>query len=303
MPMGQGGRTYSAPAGRLPVNPAGEQAEDVNKAIKELQKHSQTLLNLRQDRDANEIANYAATLEQARDLVMATKKGRPGESVGTARKNDGPSVTYHLQARLSVPSRPDDQVVEIARLELEPDFYYKAVPVLTPHVYRQAALVNTSKHVLLPGEATMYHGSDFVGRMALPLVAVGEELTVGFGAEPQLQVTRQMTDKQRAMQGGNQVLKFDYRILVSSYKAEKVKVQVWDRLPHAESEAMVVDLLKSSPEVCKDPLYAREERANNLLRWDLLVEPGSRGEKAARVEYEFKLQLDKQATFGSFQTR
>jgi len=175
--------------------------------------------------------------------------------------------------------------------------------VLSPHVYRQADLVNGSKYVLLPGEATMYHGGDFVGRMALPLVAIGEQFTVGFGAETQLQVQRQMLDRSRSMQAGNQVLKYDYRILVSSYKAEKVRVQVWDRLPVAEKEAMGVTLGKATPALCKDPLYEREERSNNLLRWDVEVDPDMRGEKALKISYDFQLELDKQATLGTFQTK
>src|SRR5262249_35548675 len=145
--------------------------------------------------------------------------------------HEGQSVTYHLDAHLTVPSRNDEQVLEVARLNMEPDYFYKAVPVLTRHVYRLANLSNKSKYVLLPGEATMYQGTDFVGRMDLPLVAIGEQFTVGFGVDPQLQVARQLLDKGRAMQGGNQVLRYDYRILVSSYKAQPVSVQVWDRLP------------------------------------------------------------------------
>ena len=171
----------------------------------------------------------------------------------------GPSVTFRLRDRLTLPSRNDEQVLEIARLELTPKFYYKAVPVLTPQVYRLADLVNTTDYVLLPGEATMYHGADFVGRMNLPLVAIGEQFTAGFGSDPQLQVQRQMMDKSRAMQGGNQVLKFEYRILLSSYKPERVKVQVWDRLPAAENETMGVSLVKAAPELCRDPMYLREE--------------------------------------------
>ena len=149
----------------------------------------------------------------------------------------------------------------------------------------------------------MYNGTDFVGRMNLPLVAIGETFTAGFGAEPQLQVSRQMMDKSRAMQGGNQVLKFEYRILVNSYKAEKVKVQVWDRLPHAENETMGVNLVKSTPEVSKDPLYLREERPNNLLRWDVELESTMNGEKALSVQYEFKLELDRTMNIGSFLSR
>src|SRR5207247_1975287 len=106
----------------------------------------------------------------------------------------------------------------------------------TSHVYRLADLTNRSKYVLLPGEATMYEGTDFVGQMTLPLVAIGEQFTVGFGVDPQLQVQRQMIDKSKTTQGGNQALRYEYRILVNSYKKEPVRLQVWDRLPHAESE-------------------------------------------------------------------
>jgi hypothetical protein len=139
--------------------------------------------------------------------------------------------------------------------------------------------------------------------MDLPLVAIGEQFTAGLGVDPQLQVQRQMIDKSRAMQGGNQVLKYDYRILVSSYKAEPVTLQVWDRLPHAENETVGVSLGKAEPEMSSDPVYLREQRPNNLLRWDLKVEPTMSGEKAKVVKYDFKMELDKQMTIGSFQTK
>src|SRR4051794_17646530 len=91
--------------------------------------------------------------------------------------------------------------------------------------------------------------------------------------------------------------------VVSSYKPERVRVQVWDRLPHAESETMGVTLVKATPEVCQDPLYLRQDRPYNLLRWDLEVDPGSNGEKAQAVSYEFKLELDRQLNIGSFQSK
>ena len=138
---------------------------------------------------------------------------------------------------------------------------------------------------------------------SVPLVAIGEQLTVGFGVDPQLQVQRQMIDKSRTTQGGNQALRFEYRILISSYKPEKVKLQVWDRLPHAETETLGVSLVKATPEVSKDPLYLREDKPNNLLRWDLDVEPETNGEKAMMLQYEFKLELDRNMTIGSFQSK
>jgi uncharacterized protein (TIGR02231 family) len=238
--------------------------------------------------------NEAAAWEQTRDLMKTT------EEVALAQKrkwqsnsNEGPSVTYHLAPRLIVPSRNDEQVIEITKLRLEPRYYYKTVPVLASHVYRLADLTNKSDYVLLQGEATMYQGTDFVGRMTMPLVAIGEEFTAGFGVDPQLQIQRQMVEKARTTQGGNQVLTYRYRLQVNSYKGESVKLQVWDRLPHAETETAGITLVKASPEVSKDTLYERESRPQNLLRWDLDVEPNMNGERALAIHYEFRLDLDR----------
>jgi uncharacterized protein (TIGR02231 family) len=243
----------------------------------------------------NTFANEAAALEQGWQLLNVDTRQQD-----LSPEAEGPSVTYHLPAKLSIPSRNDEQVIEVAKIEMTPDYFYKAVPVLTKHVYRLANLTNKSTHVLLPGEATMYVGTDFVGRATLPLVAAGEQFTIGFGVDPQLQVQRQMVDRTRTTQGANQVLKYDYRILVSSYKAEPVKMQVWDRLPHTENEVVGVNLLKAQPEISKDPLYVREERPKNLLRWDVTVEPAMSGEKALAITYDFKLELDKHMQISGF---
>jgi hypothetical protein len=278
--------------------------DNLKKQAEELRQEAQKEFNNKDVMRGNDIQNYAAALDQARDLVVLEgDRGFKGLAPGKMPRNEGPTVTYKLKSRFSVPSRNDEQVIEMARLTLKPDYFYKAVPVLTPCVYRQANLTNDTTYVLLPGEATMYHETDFVGRMRLPLVAIGEQFTIGFGAEPQLQVQRVMMDKSRTMKGGNQILQYEYRILLSSYKPEKVKLQLWDRLPHAENETIGVTLVKATPDVSKDPLYQREERPNNLLRWDLEVDPTMNGEKALSVNYEFKLELDKQMTIGSVQSK
>src|SRR5439155_1996708 len=126
--------------------------------------------------------NTAAALDQSWELFNPEAAVKRGCSLAV---REGPTVTYHLSTRLMVPSRSDEQILEVARIDMPPEYYYKAVPLLTTHVYRLANLKNKSKYVLLPGEATMYLGTDFVGRMDLPLVAIGEEFTAGFGVDPQ----------------------------------------------------------------------------------------------------------------------
>jgi len=259
-------------------------------------------------KEAGRLLNEAAAIEQnldlmrSRDEVLADQKKGKGSSIGPAG-TDGPSVTYHLNSKLTVPSRNDEQVIEVVKLKLAPKYYYKTVPVLNNHVYRLADLCNKSEHILLPGEATMFQGTDFVGRMPMPLVAVGEEFTAGFGVDTQLQVQRQMMDQTRTTAGGNQVLKYEYRILVNSFKNQPVQLQVWDRLPKGETESVGVILVKTTPELCKDGIYLRESRPNNLLRWDVEVPANVNGEKAFAINYEFRMELDRQMAITGFQSK
>jgi hypothetical protein len=269
-----------------------------------LRQQAQVELNGNNSYVGGTIINEAAALEQTDELLNPTavdftdnnKHGIPNAA------REGPSVVYHLKSKLTVPSRNDEQLIEVARIELTPDYFYKAVPILAPHVYRLANLTNKSEYVLLPGEATMYVGKDFVGRMSLPLVAIGEEFVAGFGVDPQLQVARTMVNKTRTVQGANQVYAYDYRLRVSSYKTTAVKLQLWDRLPKADAEAVGVTLVKTSPELSNDPAYVRDEKPENLLRWDLTIAPGMTGEKAKEVNYQFKLEYAREVSIGNFKS-
>jgi uncharacterized protein (TIGR02231 family) len=285
----------TGPAGA--ASPAGD--PDLEEQVRSLRTKAQKDFNQKKAATGLALVNTAAALNQSWELLNQEAAVRRGCSL-TAR--EGPNVAYHLATRLTLPSRVEEQNLEVTRLDLPPDYYYKAVPILTPHVYRLAGLTNTSDYVLLPGEATVYVGPDFVGQMSLPLVAVGEPFTAAFGVDPQLQVQRQMTDWSLSTSGGNQVRRYEYRIRVSSYKPERVRMQVWERLPHADMDTVNVSLLRAAPEVSTDPSYVREQRPNNLLRWDVSVEPGMSGEKALAIDYEFKLEHDRAMSIASFQT-
>ena len=282
-----------------PKGAAQPSVAELEDQIKSLRLKAQKDFNERRQMSGVGLVNTAAAREQSFELFNPEAAVKRGCMLSY---REGPTVNYRIATPLTVASRPDAQVLEVSRTDLKADFFYKAVPILSPHAYRMADMVNKSEHVLLPGEATMYVGTDFVGQMSLPLVAVGESFTAGFGVDPQIQVSRSMIDKMRSTSGGNQLLRYDYRILVSNYKAEKVKLQVWDRLPFAENDSIGVNLLKTTPELSKDALYQREQRPGNLLRWDVTADANTHGEKATPINFEFKLELDRNMTIGGFQT-
>ena len=53
----------------------------------------------------------------------------------------------------------------------------------------------------------------------------------------------------------------------------------------------------------KDAIYLRESRPNNLLRWDVEVPANCNGEKAFAINYEFRMELDRQLAITGFQSK
>src|SRR5262249_45447729 len=119
------------PAGGAQAQSPGE----FGRQAKDLRGRAAAEYNSKKEASGGQLIHDAPALEQCLDLFNPRDdrqaKGRPG-----AGAREGQSVTYHLNSKLSVPSRSEEQVIEVARLELAPDYFYKAVPVLTPHVYR-----------------------------------------------------------------------------------------------------------------------------------------------------------------------
>jgi hypothetical protein len=230
--------------------------------------------------------NREAAHDQAAELRVVAGANGPESPA----ERDNPSVTFAVAGPLDIPSRRDPQLLEVGRIELPAEYYAKAVPVLTPRVYRLAKLTNKSDLVLLPGDATVYVGSDFVGRMRLPLVAAGEPFVAGFGVDPQVQISRRLVHKSRSIQGGNQIYDYEFRLGVRNYHASAVKLQLWDRLPKPEGEAVAVNFVKTSLDLSADALYQRTARMDNLLRWDFNVPAETVGDKTIYLTYEFRLE-------------
>jgi hypothetical protein len=72
-------------------------------------------------------------------------------------------------------------------------------------------------------------------------------------------------------------------------------------MPHSEAQqTIVVTLTTQKPALSEDPLYVRDDKPKNLLRWDVKIDPKQNGEKALAIDYDFKLELDRTVSIGAF---
>ena len=236
---------------------------------------------------------------QIQDLEMAVKEGalRGGAPVGRSGE-EVLSVSYQVPGHISLASRPDRQLVEIATLSLPAQSYNEAAPLLSDFVYRKMVLTNTSDVPLLDGPFSAYLDGEYVGQGSLPLVARGQELAVGLGVDTQLRCRRELVDKTDRVAWGSRIQTYRYRLTLENLKNAAAAVRVLDRIPASKTEDLTVSLEKTSLALSSDSLYVRDLKGNGILRWDLDLPAGSAGAQARQIEYVYELRFAKDKYVG-----
>lgn len=242
------------------------------------------------DDELNRIANELQVLE----LASITKVSRI--SSRNERRNEGISVTYALAGRTSLPSRADQQLIQIATSPLAGEFYRAAIPVLTNAIYEEARVTNTSGLVYLAGPVETYLDGQFVGRADLPTVTAGESFTIGFGSDPALRTYRELVQRDEITQGGNKIVTLRYAMTIDNFAEAPRGVRVFDRLPQAPDGQIRLTLVESSPAPLGTEAANAEREKKGILRWDLDIPANRIGAEAVRIEYVIRLEYDRQMT-------
>ena len=238
------------------------------------------------DEELNRLAGQLQNLDLVNPLDVRRKKA-------AARANEVVSVTYELSGRTTLPSRSDQQLIQIAAVDMAADFYKLAVPVLTNQVYEEASIVNAGDRVLLAGPVMAYMGGKFVGHCEIPTVSVGERFAVGFGIDSTLRAARELVTRDESIQGGNRVVNFTYRLAVENFDAEPAAVRLLDRLPQTKNGDVKLTPGSMGQDLSTDASYLQTDHKNGILRWEVEVPPKSVGPDAWSLEYNFTLEYDK----------
>lgn len=214
----------------------------------------------------------------------------------TAGGDEGISVTYAIASRTSLPSRADQQLIQIDGLRMGAEFYRVAMPVLTRYVYEEAALANSSDRVLLSGPVMTFMDGEFVGHGQIPTVAAGERFTLGLGIDSSLKAVRELVTKTEDIQGGNRVVNLTYKLSVENFGDKPVAVRLLDRLPNTQESEIKLTLVSSGPSLADDEVYLATDRKKGILRWEVEVPANATVNNAFGLEYQVKLEYDKQMT-------
>ncbi len=240
------------------------------------------------DLELNKVADQLQVLE------LLAKDSRKDEEERRVNGHEGIVVTYSMKSRTSLPSRSDTQLIQIDSMGMKSAFYKVAIPVLTNYVYDEATLTNDSKTVLLAGPVASYVGGQFVGNGEITTVAIGQNVTVGFGIDSSLRATRERIEKKEEPQQGNKVVNYTYKIAVENFGTVPANVRIMDRLPTSkDNEVRVTFVDDETVKLSIDKEYLQTERKKGLLRWDVTAPPEKNGSEAFSLTYKMNMEYDK----------
>lgn len=212
-------------------------------------------------------------------------------------QSSGPSVTFTLPRRMTVETDSKSaQRTRIAEFNADVDFAFVAMPVLTEQVFLRGRFANDSAYQLLPGQAGIFMGGDYVGPTMLGSTAPGAKIELFFGADPSLQVSRTMLAKNTGSTGVfGDWLKTSYQFVlkVDNGSSRPVRMELWDRRPVSRSDEIEVSVLHLSTPLSTDARYIADSLPKGLMRWDITVPAHLTGDNAFTVSYDLEIERKK----------
>ncbi len=207
----------------------------------------------------------AAASETTGDFAQADLVA---EEVISIVDTTGTSITYTIPGATTIPPDGAMHKVTIARYPLTPHLDYVTAPRLAEAAYRRAKLVNDSVYTLLPGEANIFIGDEYIGTTQLKLTTPQGEIEIYLGVEDRLTVTRELKrrDIDKRFIGGKRHFEFGYEIQLENLLPVKVDLTIQDQIPVSRHEEIKVKLELANPK----PV---EQTELNLLKWELTLEP------------------------------
>ncbi len=179
---------------------------------------------------------------------------------------------FTVPGAITLPSGNEERSLRLASEAIEPKLQHKAAPVLDPTAYLEASFSLKGEAPLLPGEVLLARDGAFIGRTRVNAIAGGDKVELGFGADERVKITRVPLQKEArdpGIFGSNRTEDNRFRTDIRNLHAFPVTLQLLDRLPISEDQAITIERL---PEMTKPDIENVEDR-RGVMGWNLTLQP------------------------------
>jgi uncharacterized protein (TIGR02231 family) len=204
-------------------------------------------------------------------------------------------ASFQVPGRATIPQDGSSKTVLLSQAKAEPALTARIVPELEETAYLEASFVHDEAAPLLPGTVFLHRDGTYIGRGRIGLVAPGDKVELGFGADDKLKVTRapvRRRENEPNWLGQSRTDLREFRTLVKSLHTQPVKVTVTERIPFSESSAITVETIAAQT---TPPTEKQVGDKRGVSAWTFDLAPGS--EKEIKVAYRIKWPGDREVTY------
>ena len=219
--------------------------------------------------------------EMAADAMVMTQAAPRSAALPELQ---GDVLVYRVPGAVQIASGVENLRLGLDEISFAPKVQALAVPRMDPVAYVTAKFENTSGEILLPGQVYLYRDANLVGVGQLPLLAAGDDLSVGFGAIDGLVLTREMplvSEGDRGLLSTETEQVENATLRVRNLTGEVWSVRLLDQVPYSEQEDLEVTFAASPP-----PDETDVEGDRGILAWEFDLQPGA--EQAVEVEHALR---------------
>ncbi|HEJ9481205.1 DUF4139 domain-containing protein [Proteus mirabilis] len=201
--------------------------------------------------------------------------------------NNGINLSHAIALPYTLKNSTEPNTLVINQKEVVADYRYLTTPKLVEEVYLQAEVKDWENLNLLNGRANIYYMNSFVGNSYINTNELTELLSIPFGIDKNIQISRINNEKIRKEPifiGTTIEQKESYTIKVRNTYNSPVKVTIYDQLPLSQENNINV-----ADTVYKDGVLDKD---TGEIKWNITL--GAKEEKSLPLNYTLSYPKNRQ---------
>ena len=244
---------------------------------REIQREEASLIKTRAVASKAEYADKDIALEGRAEVVAV---GYAGFNVNTNELN----TSYDIDIPYDILSNNEDHLISLYQQKIPADYQYFTAPNYNREAYLLAKIKDFSKYNLVSAPASIIFENMYIGETRISPDQTNNEMNITLGNDPKISIRREdIQDK-----SGEKFLSsyrekvITYDLVIKNNKKEQISIEVKDRFPLSNNEAVKIEVLDKSG--------AAKDDEKGFLTWNIKLSPSET--KKLRVSYKVRYPKD-----------
>ena len=221
------------------------------------------------------------------DVSNALEGRAEGIAVGYAGFNVNANelnTSYDIDIPYDILSNNEDHLISLYQQKIPADYQYFTAPNYRREAYLLAKVKDFSKYHLVSAPASVIFENMYIGETRVSPDQTNNEMNITLGNDPKISIRREdIQDK-----SGEKFLSsyrekvVTYDLIIKNNKKEQISMEIKDRFPLSNNEAVKIEVLDKSG--------AAKDDEKGFLTWNIKLSPSET--KKLRVSYKVRYPKD-----------